>query len=67
MSKSVLKAELDNRSSQLNPRDPLYYLSRGLDEAQATRQSRALISLAPAQPLNSLPVKAKRSAKPSSD
>ena len=67
MSKSVLKAELDNRSNQLNPLHPLYYLSRVLDEAQATRQSRALISPTPAQPVNSLPVKAKRSAKPSSE
>ena len=31
MSKSVLGAALDNRSNQLNPQHPLYYLSRGLD------------------------------------
>lgn len=67
MSKSVLKAALDNRSNQLNPQYPLYYLSRGLDETQAMRPSRALISPVPVQPVNSLPVKAKRSAKPSSE
>ena len=31
MSKSVLGAALDNRSNQLTPQHPLYYLSRGLD------------------------------------
>ena len=67
MNKSALKAALDNRSNQLNPQHPLYYRSRGLDEAQAMRQSRALISPVPAQPVNSLPVKAIRSAKPSSE
>jgi hypothetical protein len=35
MSTPVLKAELDNRSNQLNPRHPLYYRSRGLSEAAA--------------------------------
>lgn len=44
MSKSELKAELDNRSNQLNPRHPLCYLSRELDEAQASRHALVLIS-----------------------
>jgi hypothetical protein len=67
MSKSLLKAALDNRSNQQNPQHPVYYLSRGLDTEQAMRESRALISPVPAQPVNSLPVNAKRSAKPTSE
>lgn len=65
MSKSVPKAVLDNRANQLNPQHPVYYRSRGLDAEQAMWRSRVLTSAVPVQPVSSLPVSAKRSAKSS--
>lgn len=52
---------------QIEPTVPPVLPQSGLDEAQAMRQSRALISPVPVQPVKSLPVKAKRSGKPSSE
>jgi len=65
MSKSVPKAVLDNRANQLNAQHPVYYSGRGLDAEQAMRQARLQTSAVPVQPVSSLPVRAKRSAKSS--
>jgi len=73
MSTPVPKHELDNRSNQLNPCHPLFYLCRGIPESKAKARAQRLsselrppVSVPPVQPSCVSPVKAKPSIKPSS-